>query len=249
MELLTHKTVAKDAQLADMSKSLELLTRLVTGEGSNANLVPVGTSGPRHREVERRIPNIKWADMAKLDTSKPDELDSWFVQYEQRVRKYGVPEDLWVAAFVSCEACPAGIRNHLLQEREQTYKELRRAALKAYGLIEPVSELRLRINTVQGKDRDEVQNKLLQWMLLYNRAVEDYNDGHRVVIGPQSTIPPMQRYELVAPFVAAFPAPARSELQKHLRAAYASADPLTISTTTLRERAHTAPSHTPPGLS
>lgn len=222
LQLLATKTINTEEQLAGVNKTMQMLATLAAGGTRDTTLVPTGS-----KAKEARIPNIKWADMAKLDTSKPEELDAWFIQFEQRVRKYGVTEDLWVAAFVSCEACPAGIRNHLLQEGEQTYKELRRAALKAYGLIEPVSELRLKINTVQGRDRDEVQNKLLQWMLLYNRAVEDYNSGHRVVAGPAAEIPPMQRFELVAPFVAAFPSAARVELQKHLRAAYASPDPLT----------------------
>ena len=107
---------------------LEQLTR------SLRELVEAATPHPPAVEVVRSESRVSWAHFPKLDLSDSEELDSWFLSFETRMRAGRILEEAWLEKFLECPEVDESIKARIRSFEVASYADLRRDALKTSNL-------------------------------------------------------------------------------------------------------------------
>lgn len=164
-------------------------------------------------EAQRKVPVIKYTDLPMLTLTCPEQVDQWFVDFEQRLKAHQVEPRQQVACFATCDKVPVPIKTKY--SGVDSYEEIRRAILAEHGPVDPVGYFLAKVHLVRGQNRTDVLDELEKYMILHNRAAVDKG------------VPVLTRDNLVTPFLIAFPDEIKAELSRHHRAAANSGDALT----------------------
>ena len=186
---------------------LEQLTR------SLRELVEAATPHPPAVEVVRSESRVSWAHFPKLDLSDSEELDSWFLSFETRMRAGRILEEAWLEKFLECPEVDESIKARIRSFEVASYADLRRLLLKEHGPIDPRNYYRRAMYRLKGSTREEVREGLVKLFIKHNRACRD--EGREE----------MAMQDLCYPFVEAFPLPTRKHLEKQLALVFPLQDP------------------------
>ena len=159
--------------------------------------------------------HVSWADIPKLDVTKGDDLDTWFLSFESRMQAGRVPEDRWLGRFLECPAVEEETKANVRTLEVDDYASLRRRMLKQHGPIDPVSYFRQQIYEVKGICREDIRKQLVKTLHKHNRACDD--------TGREK----LTYTDLVYPFAKAFSAASiRAQMMEKIPLAYENPVPL-----------------------
>ena len=187
--------------------------RLLLAQYGNAQAPAQPTSAPHFVRKEMVAGPVAWSDLPSLDTTKPSGVDAWFLKFESRMKAAQVAVSLWAEKFEECPRVPQSIKTRLPGEALTDYAATRLWVLKEHGPLNPVGHFRAMIYKVRGETRDTVREELEHLLVLYNRAANDTN------------VPQWSKFDLIHPFIDAFPAETSRVLSRDLAFALAHEDP------------------------
>ena len=153
--------------------------------------------------------HVSWADIPKMDVTRGDDLDTWFLSFESRMQAARVPEERWLARFLECPAVEEETKANVRTLEADDYANLRKKMLKQHGPIDPVSYFRQQIYEVRGICREDIRKQLVKTLHKHNRACDDVGRGR------------LTYTDLVYPFAKAFTAASvRAQMIEKIPLAY-----------------------------
>ena len=153
--------------------------------------------------------HVSWADIPKLDVTRGDDLDTWFLSFESRMQAARVSDDRWLGRFLECPAVEEETKANVRTLGVEDYAGLRKEMLKQHGPIDPVSYFRQQIYEVRGVCRQDIRKQLVKILHKHNRACEDSGRGK------------LTYTDLVYPFAKAFSASSiRAQMIEKIPLAY-----------------------------
>jgi len=177
-----------------------------------AQIIPMtqAAAPPPHVHVDR---GIKWTEMPHFP-AKCDRIDAWFLTLETLLKASRIPQDRWAEKFLECPKVGAELKSRISVLHETLdYPTIRRHCLDVYGPCNPVGYFRSAMYHVKGTTREDVMPKLEDALALHNRASRD--EGR----------PEWTEWDVIYPFLDAFPAEASSRLKQELSLAMKSDHP------------------------
>lgn len=147
---------------------------------------------------------VSWNGLSKLDLTKFDDLDSWFMAFEGRLNTARVDPDEWNTRFFECPSVDESLKVRLQDMVFMPYEDIRRHILKTYGPVQPVNYFKRELYRVRGTDKEAIRETLIQLLTKHNRAAKDHDK------------PQMDEEDLCYPFLEAFPAHVRGALEQQL---------------------------------
>lgn len=159
---------------------------------------------------------VSWSQMPELVTSRPGEIDSWFMTLEGRLVAAQVPREQWAAKFMECPCVQEDLKTRIREQcgNVMDYALLRSVMLERHGPPQPTGFFSDMIWNVRGSYGDEVAEELFKWRALHNRAAEDHG---RALI---------QVDDLIYPFIRAFPTAIAQRLRRKICLVMVQPEPL-----------------------
>ena len=185
------------------AEQLTQVLEAIVGRLSHPNPV---VEGPREGPV-------RWANLPRLDLSRAEDIDSWFLSFEARMQAARIAEDSWLGRFLECPEVDESAKVRVKSLDVKTYKFLRSALLREHGHIDPVNYFRRALFKVKGSFREEVRERLMEVMIKHNRACRDEQREE------------ICQKDLCYPFLEAFPPGIRAKLEQNLALVSAQTDP------------------------
>lgn len=164
------------------------------------------------------VRTIHWNNMPALSAAEPEKIDSWFIEFETRLRAAAVFESDWIQKFMECSVVPESFRASLRATPEiqdaRTYGDFRRAILKKHGPVMPTAYFKLKMHQLRCETAAEAKEQLEMLLVLHNRAAKD------------AGIAELQSSELAYCFIVALPQPVGRALHANFALAADSENPL-----------------------
>ena len=160
-----------------------------------------------------RESRVSWSNFPKLDLSEADKLESWFLSFEARMQAARAPEENWMARFLECPEIDESVKARVRSFEVTTYQELRLTLLKEHGPIDPINYYRRAMYRVKGVSREEIREQLIDLFIKHNRAC--FDEGREA----------LRLKDLCYPFINAFSATIRHDLEQKLALVFAQVEP------------------------